>query len=97
MPKPNFLDQWYLALHSPAGHCFRVVEGTVTQYREHMYKARREAMDPQLDGLSIVVSPTDEQEAWIVHRKAPHGTQENPSRREEGYDELSLDELPEDG
>lgn len=63
-----------MALHSPAGYCFRVSEGDVTIYIARLYAARKDAMDPQLKTLSITRSPTDEREVWIVHREVPEVT-----------------------
>lgn len=100
MPKISYLDNWYMALHTPAGYCFRVDVGDPTIYIAKLYAARRDAMDPQLKSLSITRSPTDEREVWIVHRTAPEitdGSQTDVARREEGDDELPRNELFPDG
>lgn len=60
------LEHWYQALRSPAGVCLRTDDFEAT--RQKLYKARREVLDPDLDGLSIVQSPTDSNELWIVKK-----------------------------
>lgn len=95
---PEILEHWYLALREPAGYCFRVISGESKAYRSRLYEARREAQDPQLATLSVIVSPSSpEDEIWIVHREAPNVTTENPSGQEEGDVELDGLELFPDG
>lgn len=94
MLKLTYLDHWYVALRSPAGYCFRVTTGDVTTYLNKLYKSRADAMDPQLKTLSLVRSPTDEREVWIVHREAAeHGPEADTTRSEEGDDEFPQDQL----
>ena len=60
------LEHWYAALRSPSGVCVRVSD--VTRVRAQLYAARKEAMDPNLENLAIVQSPTAGNELWIVHK-----------------------------
>jgi hypothetical protein len=50
----------------PKGIKLRVVN--VTQFKQALYKARRESGDPQLWSLAIVVPDTST--LWIVHKDA---------------------------
>lgn len=62
------LEYWYRALRSEAGICLRSADRAHTI--QQLYKSRQEAMDPDLKHLSIVQSPTDPAELWII-KKAP--------------------------
>ena len=65
------LEYWYMALNSPLGVCLRTSDPE--RLRQRLYAARREAADPQLDSISVAISPTAEDEVWLVKRK-PNGT-----------------------
>lgn len=63
------LEYLYKALRSPTGLVLRTDNFEHT--RQALYKARREVMDKELDCLSIVQSPTDASELWIVKKGTP--------------------------
>jgi len=57
----------YNALASPHG---TILETTsVERLRQKLYATRRELDDEALEALSIVPSPTNECELWIVRKK----------------------------
>jgi hypothetical protein len=60
----EFLDLWYAALASDHG----IVVATTSRdaLRQKLYTARRGANDPDLNCLSLVLSPTDDSHVWIV-------------------------------
>lgn len=62
----SYLDLWYQAYASPYG----VVVFTTDRdaCRQKLYASRAAAADPDLDKLSLVLSPTDETHVWIVKR-----------------------------
>lgn len=61
----DFLDLWYQAA---ASSCGVVVYTTDRDFlRQKLYAARASARDPDLDQLSLVLSPTDENHIWIIH------------------------------
>lgn len=64
-PDPN-LTLWYAALTSPRGVKVRTTARATTLQK--LYQARAAAKDPDLDGLSLVPSPADPNEIWIVKR-----------------------------
>jgi hypothetical protein len=68
------LEHWYAALRSPEGIVLRVSDFNAV--RQKLYAARKEAMDPELDGLSLVQSPTDPNELWIVKKESADGPSE---------------------
>lgn len=62
------LEWWYEALHEPVG----IILLTSDRHRlmNQLYAARVDAGKPEeLAGLSICMSPTAENELWILHRK----------------------------
>ena len=61
----NLLEYWYAALNSPSGICLRVSDAE--RIRQKLYTARREACDLDLNAISVVISPTDSGELWLVH------------------------------
>jgi hypothetical protein len=67
----NFLEHWYAALRSPSGVRIRIVSGDKALVKAKLYKARADALDHKLSGLSITDSPTADDELWIVHSKEP--------------------------
>lgn len=74
MPKQPalLLEHWYSALRSPSGVCIRVSD--IELAKAQLYRARKDALDPQLDALSLVQSPTAADELWIVHKGPADGS-----------------------
>lgn len=61
------LEYLYEALASEAGKV--IVTSDVEKLRQNLYKARREALDPELDQLALIPSPTNPTgELWIVKK-----------------------------
>lgn len=60
----DLLEILYTALQSPIGVVIRVSDFQLAQQR--LYKARRDAMDPELACLQFRRSPFDPLEIWIV-------------------------------
>lgn len=60
------IEYLYQALASD--HGIKVETNDVEGLRQRLYAARRKAMDPSLDVLSLVPSPTGESILWIVKR-----------------------------
>jgi len=58
------LEAWYEALASKLGIVISVDDPQL--FIQRMYKARKEAGDPQLDGLSILASPINPAEIWVL-------------------------------
>lgn len=67
MTTVGFLEHWYAALRSQSGVRVRILEGEKPNAKAKLYKARKDALDPQLDALTITDSPTEPTELWIVH------------------------------
>ncbi len=62
------VDLWYSALASPVGIIIKV-DGSLDRAKAHLYALRVKAGDKDLEGLSIVQSPTaPTDELWIVKR-----------------------------
>lgn len=64
------INHWYEALGSALGI---IVETSDPQrYRAKMYALRSEANDPMLEGISIVISPTNPAtHVWLVKKEHP--------------------------
>jgi len=60
------IELLYAALASPNG--IIVETSSVERLRQKLYTARRELNDEALEALSLVPSPTNECELWIVRR-----------------------------
>lgn len=60
------LEHWYAALRSVFGCVIRTDDPPLTIQR--MYAARKKIEDPALDDLSIVRSPTAQDELWVLKR-----------------------------
>jgi hypothetical protein len=61
------LEWWFSALHEPVG----IILMTTDRHRlmNQLYAARQQHDNPEeLMGLSICLSPTAENELWIVHK-----------------------------
>jgi hypothetical protein len=62
------LHFWYSALASDRGVILRTNDPE--RAKQRLYAARREAKDPDLDGIAICTSPTaPESELWLVKKK----------------------------
>lgn len=62
------LEYWFTALNSSVG----IVVNSSDRHTlmNKLYEARRTYSNPaELEGLSITMSPTNDQELWIVHKK----------------------------
>lgn len=62
----SFLDLWYAALASAQGICIYTTDRDTL--RQRLYASRALAKDPDLDKLSLVLSPADETHLWIIKR-----------------------------
>lgn len=62
------MEHWYAALRAPAGIgvCIRVSDKKLAIAR--LYAARKESLDPALSSISIIQSPTADDELWLVKR-----------------------------
>lgn len=58
------LLHWYEALRAEYGVIIQTDNPALTI--QHLYAARRKAGDAELQGLSIVQSPTNPSELWII-------------------------------
>ena len=64
------VELWYEALASSVGIIIKV-DGDLDRAKAQLYALRAKAGDKDLEGLSIVQSPTaPENELWIVKRNA---------------------------
>lgn len=68
----NLLEYWYAALAEPVGVVLRTDDRD--RLRAKLYAARREAVDEKLSSLSIIFSPTAEDEVWIMHNASEKGS-----------------------
>lgn len=71
----DFSLPWYAALGSEKGVV--ITTNNTALCIQRLYAARKKANDPDLDGISIVQSPTVPGELWLVKRKSnepPQGT-----------------------
>lgn len=59
-------ELWFEALGSPFGIVVQCSD--VERVRQKLYALRKELKDPDLDALSLVQSPTDPKQLWIVKR-----------------------------
>ena len=64
----SFLEFWYQALRADVG--IEIETDDRERLRQRLYQDRTKALDPELDGLSIVFSPLSEDKVWIVKRHA---------------------------
>lgn len=65
------INFWFAAYSSQFGIAIKV--DNVTLAIQRLYRARAKEADPDLETLSIVRSPTDENEIWIIKR-TPNAT-----------------------
>ena len=61
------LHYWYAALSSELG--IELNCSDAEPVRQRLYAARREVKDPDLDQISVCVSPFDPMRLWLVKRK----------------------------
>jgi len=61
------LDLWLDALKADIGIC--IVTDNRGVLRQHLYKARIEADNPDLDNLTMLM-PEQDDEIWLVHKDA---------------------------
>lgn len=61
------LNYWYRALHSPLG--VEVVVSDQEKARQKLYAARKESRDPDLERISICLSPFDPMKIWLVKKE----------------------------
>jgi hypothetical protein len=74
MATVGLLEYWYAALRSQSGVCVPF-EGDAALAKAQLYKARKDALDANLDSISIADSPTASNELWLVHNgKQTSGT-----------------------
>lgn len=65
------LEHLYRALRSTSGTVIRCAPGQFETCRQRLYAERKAVMDPALDVISIVQSPTDPDELWLVKKASP--------------------------
>jgi hypothetical protein len=61
---PKFLNPWLQALATPNG--IKLRSNDVHRLRRFLWNARKKSRDRDLYSLSIILSPHDEKELWIV-------------------------------
>ena len=65
----GYLEYWYQALSSDIG--IEIQTDNPERLRQRLYQERTKAIDPDLEGLSIIISPIDNSKIWIVKKHAP--------------------------
>jgi len=70
--KEPLLNYWYRALSSPFG--IEVVCSDAEGARTRLYTARKEAKDPDLDQISVCLSPFDPMKLWLVKKRPTNET-----------------------
>lgn len=61
------IDLWITALKDEVG--IAVQTDNRAQMRQHLYRARAEANNPELDDI-VMILPDIEDEIWLVHKDA---------------------------
>jgi hypothetical protein len=61
------LELWKQALEETTGIC--IITDNRKLLQQHLYRARVEAKDPELEQL-VIILPEDESELWLVHKDA---------------------------
>lgn len=59
-----YLSYWYAALASDLGVC--VLTDNRERLRQRLYAARAASGDTSLEGLSLVLSPLNQEHVWIL-------------------------------
>ncbi len=62
------LEYWQRALQTSAGICIET--DNVNRLIQRLYQARRASFMPELESLSVVQSPANPLQVWIVHKRA---------------------------
>jgi len=62
----NYAELWFQALASDFG--IVVETNDRNGLRQALYRARVETKNPALDNLSLILSPTDEAQVWIMKK-----------------------------
>lgn len=71
----DLLTHWYTALREPIGLCLRTNDRNLL--RQRLYAIRARAKDEALEKLSIIFSPNEEDQLWIIKNESsaqPVGT-----------------------
>ena len=69
MPEAS-INFWYEALGTPLG--IVIATDNPERFRAKLYALRKEANDPMLDSISVVISPSSPgSHVWLVKRNAP--------------------------
>lgn len=74
MPRSVDISLWYEALAAEYGIVVQVTEGSAELIRQKLYALRKENGDEDLMQLSIVWTPANPEELWIVKQRT--GTNE---------------------
>jgi DNA-binding phage protein len=74
------LDLWLAALRSAKG--IAIQNDNRALLRQHLYKARAEANNPDFDAI-VIIMPEKEDELWLVHKDA-----DGIGTNNEGYPKL---------
>lgn len=64
------LELWYKALHAKYGIVVRTSDRE--RLRNKLYVLRAASEDKDIEGISIIMSPTSQNEIWLIKRK-PNG------------------------
>lgn len=66
----NYLELWYRAFASTFG--IVILTDNPERLKQKLYAARKDSLDPDLESISIIQSPTDpNNEFWLVKKDAP--------------------------
>jgi hypothetical protein len=70
LPNPHFelAEILYAALNSEHGVCIRTSDRDFVRMK--LYALRKELSDESLDNISLIFSPTAEDELWLVKKGA---------------------------
>lgn len=60
------LELWYQALRAHVG--IRILSDDPKKLQQKLYAARREALDPELAGLALILPPGLTNQLWIAHK-----------------------------
>jgi hypothetical protein len=63
---PLSLELWYAALAEPLGICIQTSDPE--RARQRLYQLRTKANDPDLEKISVVASPTDPKQLWLIKK-----------------------------
>jgi DNA-binding phage protein len=74
------LELWLAALRAEVG--IAIPTDNRALLRQHLYKARAEAKNPELEQI-VMIMPEQEDEIWLVHKDADSG-----STPDKGYTKL---------